>query len=230
MEYHNQFQTSEEIINTLLMTKHASEARDELIKRFMPFIIKCVSEFTGKYVQFGDSDELSIGLMAFNEAIDRYDAQKGLFLPYAKLVISSRLKSYFEKERRKAIPLAIEDIESHQSTEILNSFQSSNGLEEEILIWKSELQKFKITFQDLLDKKPKHKDTLSNTMMISKQVSERKTLTAIMFEKYRLPISKIHRELKTSIKVLEKNKVFITSVVIIFVKELGAIKRWITRD
>ncbi len=230
MNYDEKKSTTETIITELSDAKRAQEARDMMIQKYMPFIIKCVSDFTGSYVQIGDSDELSIGLMAFNEAIDRYDVQRGLFLSYAKWMITSRLKTHVEKNKTNAQAMETRDLDHIQSANTLNEFQKKNALEDEIATWKAELLKFRITFKDLLENNPKHRDSRERTYKIAKQVSEHESIVTVMFEKYRLPIQKIHVALKASVKVLERNRIFITSVIIIFVKELGAIKRWIMRD
>lgn len=230
MGYDEKASTTEAIITELSDAKREQNARDVMIQKYMPFIVKCVSDFTGSYVRIGDSDELSIGLMAFNEAIDRYDVQRGLFLSYAKLVIISRLKTHLVKQNTNIQPMEIQGLDHLQSADILNEFQKTDALEDEIAVWKEELLKFKITFKDLLEKKPKHKDSRERHFKIAKQVSAHEPIVTVMFDKYRLPIQKIHVELKTSVKILERNRTFITSVIIIFVKELGAIKRWIMRD
>lgn len=222
--------TTEEIIVEVFDARQSEVARNNLIQKYIPFIVKSIREITGSYVRIGDSDELSIGLMAFNEAIDRYDAERGLFLSYAKLVIASRLKRYFEKSNDSEISIAIEDIDLIRSEELVNRHLEQSNLEEEIELWKKELIKFNITFHDLLDKKPKHKDTRLAAIEISKSVSQNESIVNTMFEKFKLPIQMIHRKLKISVKVLEGSRIFIISVVIIFVKELGAIKRWILRD
>ena len=122
MKYDEKKSTTETIITELSDAKRAQEARDMMIQKYMPFIIKCVSDFTGSYVQIGDSDELSIGLMAFNEAIDRYDVQRGLFLSYAKLIITSRLKTHVEKNKTNAQVMETRDLDHLQSAiHLMNS-------------------------------------------------------------------------------------------------------------
>ncbi len=222
--------TTEKIMLDLYDARQSEVARNNMIQMYLPFIVKSIKEITGNYVRIGDSDELSIGLMAFNEAIDRYDAQRGFFLSYAKLVISSRIKSHIERNNTPSIPIAIETIDQIKSEQIVLEHYAEHVLEEEIENWKKELIKFNITFSDLLEKKPKHKDTRDKAIEISKAISLNQPIVTNMFEKYRLPIQAIHQNLRFSVKVLEGSRVFIISVVIIFVKELGAIKRWILRD
>ena len=73
---------------------------DKLIQDYMAFIVKTVSSITGRYVSVENDDELSIALIAFKEAIDKYEESRGSFSSFAKLVISSRVKNYLIKENR----------------------------------------------------------------------------------------------------------------------------------
>ena len=72
--------------------KIAIENLDQLINQHMAFLIRTVSNFTGKYVSIENDDEFSIALIAFTEAVKKYDEDRGNFLGFAKLVIESRLK------------------------------------------------------------------------------------------------------------------------------------------
>jgi len=65
-------------------------------------------------LEWGQKDELSIALIAFNSAIDSYDARKQVpFLPYAKVVIQNRLKDFFRKSSRLSleVPFESENVE-----------------------------------------------------------------------------------------------------------------------
>ena len=75
--------------------------KNAFIKQHIPFIIKTVSQITGQYVTL-NQDEMSIALLAFNEAIDKYEEERGEFLPFAKVVIRSRVLNYLEKEQKKS--------------------------------------------------------------------------------------------------------------------------------
>ena len=71
---------------------------EEFIEKHIPFIISCISKFTGRYVSIENDDEYSIGMIAFVEAIEKYKEEKGDFYAFSRLVIESRLKNFFEKE------------------------------------------------------------------------------------------------------------------------------------
>lgn len=73
---------------------------NHLIEHHMAFLIRTVSNFTGRYVSVENDDEFSIALSAFAEAVECYDEKRGQFLGFAKLVIESRLKNYAVQKKR----------------------------------------------------------------------------------------------------------------------------------
>ena len=76
------------------------EERNKLIEDYIPFIIKTVSKQLNRYIETENSDEFSIGLIAFNEAIEKYNSDKGIFLKFAELVISNRIKDNLRKKHQ----------------------------------------------------------------------------------------------------------------------------------
>ena len=60
----------------MLIQKGDIELRNELLKQYKPFIKKSVSSVCKRYIRETD-DEFSIGLIAFNDAIDRFSPDKG---------------------------------------------------------------------------------------------------------------------------------------------------------
>ena len=74
--------------------------RNDFIEESIPFIVKTTSSFLGRYVCTDNDEEFSIALIAFNEAIERYDEERGNFWSFAKLVIESRLKNNLQKNAR----------------------------------------------------------------------------------------------------------------------------------
>lgn len=217
----------QDIGKLLTEAKENKEVRNLVIKQYMPFVIRSVSDLICRYVVVGDSDELSIGLMAFNEAIDRYEVQKGPFLPYARIVISSRLTNYLNQANNKICTVPLEWAEEVAAE---SSEYSTTVLAEQITIWKNELSRFNITFQKLVIEKPKHKDTRERACEIAESASYNALIVNQMYAKLRLPIQLIHRHLNISVKIIERSRVFIISVVVIFVKELGELKRWIRTE
>jgi len=198
---------------------------NNFIKKYDPFIIKTVSTEKKEYISLENDEEYIIGVMAFNEAMEKYKIEKGNFFAFAKLVIVSRLRNYWKKENR-------------YKTESLNDFQEFTEnieykedvnfeLKEEIEEYEKELQKFGINFESLINKAPKHKDTRKNMIFISKEVSKEEDLTNHLYLKMKLPISKIVNRFNVTLRVIKSNKIFILSVVIIYFKKYKLIINWL---
>ena len=76
---------------------------NELIEKHMPFIIKSISDVTGRYVSCENDEELSVGMMGFHEAIERYDNEKGHFLSFAKrFSLPAFARSFFRTVSKSA--------------------------------------------------------------------------------------------------------------------------------
>lgn len=205
---------------------------NELIEDYMAFIVKTISSITGRYVSIENDDELSIALIAFKEAVDKYEENRGSFSSFAKLVISSRVKNYLIKENKHNNTQSIEALKENgiDVTEVAEKeVESSDELASEINKLREEIETFGFTFEDLVDEAPKHEDTRRNAISISEKVSKEKSLTTFMYEKRRLPIKQISVKFSVTEKVIKRSKKFIISVVIIIDKNFRNLKLWIRR-
>lgn len=203
-----------------------------LIKEYMPLIIKTITSITNRYVAVENDDEFSIGLIAFKEAVDKYEDNRGSFSSFAKLVISSRIKNHLIKENKFN---NVESIEQLNDTGInIDDFhhtpiESSDELAIEIDKLKEEINKFGFSFEDLVEESPKHEDTRKRAIDISKGVNDEVLLKEFMYEKKRLPIKQISLRFSVTEKIIKRSKRFIISVVIILDKNFRNLKLWIRR-
>ena len=205
---------------------------DKLIQDYMAFIVKTVSSITGRYVSVENDDELSIALIAFKEAIDKYEESRGSFSAFAKLVISSRVKNYLIKENKNNKVESIEALKEKgiDISEVAETVvEESDELSNEIGKLKEEIEAFGFTFEDLVDEAPKHEDTRRNAIELSEKVSKEKSLTSFMYEKRRLPIKQISVKFSVTEKVIKRSKKFIISVVSIIDKNFRNLRLWIKR-
>ena len=85
------------------------EERNKLIEDYVPFVIKTVSKQLNRYIETENCDEFSVGLIAFNEAIDRHESDRGNFIKFAELVISNRIKDTLRKKKRQPKEISYED-------------------------------------------------------------------------------------------------------------------------
>lgn len=73
---------------------------NELIESYKPFIAKTVSSVCKRYIHESD-DEFSIGLIAFNEAIQKYSPDKGSSLiSFSEVLIKRRVIDYIRKQSK----------------------------------------------------------------------------------------------------------------------------------
>lgn len=87
---------SEELKKIISKVKEGDdELREQVISNYRHFILGCVSKYMNKYIDVENSEEFSIGLIAFNTAIDDFNETKNSnFLNFAELVINRRLINY----------------------------------------------------------------------------------------------------------------------------------------
>ena len=204
---------------------------DYLIDKHMPFIIKSISDTTGRYVSCENDEEISVGMLAFNEAIKRFDNDKGHFLSFAKLVISSRIKNYLKRENRHRHSSFDElyDKGMDIKDEYIERNEENKDLVDEIYEFKSEISSFGLSLEDLVNEAPKQQATRINAINLSEKISKDTELTHFMYEKKRLPITKIVSRFSVTEKVVKRSKKFIISVVIIIDKDFRLLKNWIRK-
>ena len=82
-----------------IAAKTNSQALDIFINKYESYILKCASNVSNRYIS-KSHDEWSIALIAFNQAIESYDMDKGSFLSFAKLVIRRRLIDYYRSQSK----------------------------------------------------------------------------------------------------------------------------------
>ena len=199
---------------------------DELLNAHMAFIIRVTSNFTGRYVQIEHDEEFSIALLAFSEAVEKYDAQKGNFLSFARLVIESRLINESKKHKRQELSLdqlAEDGIEFSKEEKKMDQ-----NLEEEIQVYCEELRLFGLDLEQLADYSPKHKDTKATAIDAAEQCSMDPSTVEKTYEKKKLPIRQVSRLTLLSEKTIKRSKWFILATMLIFVKKLKCLMNWIS--
>ena len=200
--------------------KNQIDLRNQFIHDYTPFVIKHVSELKHAYVCVRNDDEFSIALIAFNEAIDRYEISKGHFLSFARIVIESRLKNYWEKEKH------------HQHDDISNvevAAPSDEDLHLELIAYENELSYFGLSFEDLSNHMPKHTDTKEAALNIAQEIALNAFIMTQVYIKKSLPVTLVSKSLKIGLKMVKNNKVFILGTSIIFYKKFDKIENWLKK-
>ena len=210
----------------IIEIKKNNLSRDEVIKEYMPFIVSTVSKLTGKYVKKEDSDEVSIALKAFDEAIDRFSPEKGKFIGFANLVIQSRLKDYFKKNQSKIVKVSldsgnIEVIDDHD-------LEAEVIAKEEISSFIRKLSYFSISLEDLIEESPTHKVALEENKILGKKLSDDEVVVHKLYEKRKLPIPFISIKYKVTEKKIRRFRKFLTALVVVYKESLESIIKYIS--
>ena len=204
--------------------------RNDFIEESIPFIVKTTSSFLGRYVCTDNDEEFSIALIAFNEAIESYDEERGNFWSFAKLVIESRLKNNLQKNARLEAASSLEEMteagmQIHDDNVKVD--KTTSDLRDEIMAFKEELSLFGITFEILAKESPKHRDTRDRAVKIGYKVSDDDVLIEKVYAKRRLPIKDVSRKFEITEKIIKRSKTFILSIAVMFFKKYTNLTIWI---
>lgn len=211
---------------------------NELILSYQPFIAKCVSEVCKRYVG-KDQDEFSVGMIAFHDAIHLYSREKGAsFLTFAQVIVKRKVIDYLRKENRQHVPTYIDqqddDDEFAENPIMVSEARRIHAInqeawlrKQEILQLAKELREYKISFKELTEIAPKHKDARQSAIFAAKQLVNDEELRAYVLKKKRLPIKKLLKLVPVSKKTLERNRKYILTIFIILVGDYDYLREYI---
>lgn len=211
-----------------------SEIREYLIKTYWDYIRSIVSRMTGRKAD--STDEFSVALEAFNEAIDDFDIAKNpSFLSFAGLVINRRVIDYFRKNKKYGVEYPFSSLSGddrdddyepagfHPPLLLTERFE----IQDEILSFKQSLMAFGISFDDLILSAPKHTDSRAMCAAVAKKLHEDRRLSAKLNEDGRLPIAGLLAGFSLSRKTLEKNRKYIIALYLILQSDMEILKGYI---
>lgn len=218
--------------------------RNQFIADYQPFIVKITSQFSKRYIDPAKDDEFSIALTAFNEAINQYSEASGnSFLGFSKTVMIRRLIDYVRKEEKhkNLIPYSSFDMEDEeeylmnpieiiQSVKKYKASQENESRKAEICELNAELMTYDITFQDLVNVSPKHRDSREELKQIAVELAKRDDVMKKMKEKKLLPIKDVLEWAKVSRKTLERNRKYIIAVSLIYAGNYPYLKEYLYKD
>lgn len=233
-------QDSEPVGETVEKIKSGDKLlKEELIHHYKPFIIKVVSKTTGRHVDLENSEEFSIGLMAFNEAIECYNESKNRnFLSFAEIVIKRRVIDYIRgnSKNNKVYPFTYFDNDENEDK---NSFEekylkvdastqfSRIETKEEIELFTGKLGEFGITLKDLVESAPKHMDSKRLSIKIARVLAENRELSEKLEKKKTIPMVDLMKRIDVNHKTVERNRKFILAVYFILKSELDVLQGYV---
>jgi len=227
---------------SLLLQARAGDqkAREKLIADYTPFVLRVAARAAGRYLQAGVDDEFSVGLSAFNEAIDSFNPEGGMgFLRFSEMVIRRRLIDYYRKEgNRPELPLTSFD-ESDEEGHWLNVADTEAGwrsyvaerqrqeLQEEIKLFSDALREYGIRLADLVEASPRHADARERSREVARLVARTPAWADYLRRKKELPLKDIEQAVALSRKTLERQRKYIIALAIIFMEDLPHLREYL---
>jgi RNA polymerase sigma factor len=200
-----------------------------VLEDYKPFIKKTVSSVCKRFIYESD-DEFSIGLIAFHDAILKYNHQRGTsIISFSEVIIKRKVIDYIRKNGKYqdvSIDMSFSDdgeessnltIDQIVSVEEFDKQEEANKRREEILSFQEHLAHFKLSFKELLEQSPKHEDARLNAIDIAKTVVNSKELLDYLIDKRRLPVKKIEKQVSVSRKTIERNRKYIIAISLILI-------------
>lgn len=200
---------------------------DELVNRHMAFLIRTVSNTTGRYVSVEHDDTFSIGLSAFAEAVERYESERGNFLAFAGIVIQSRVRTYMERERRWQETASLDEMNESGQEVAAPEAREESDLHEEIVLLQKELALFNLTLETLADEAPRHQDTRDRALDIAERSSQDTETVDETYRKRKLPVRRVARLCAVTEKIVKGSRHFILTSMLIFAKKFPLLLHWV---
>ncbi|MDP4179774.1 MAG: RNA polymerase sigma factor SigI [Bacillota bacterium] len=203
------------------------ELRDKFIKDYIPFVLKVISNASPGKEGLRNSDEYSIGLIAFNEAIDKFEIGRSVrafnFFSFAEQIIRRRIIDYIRvvSKRSKEIPFSYLEEHDSQFDERYMNGQSYSRYErielfQEIKSFDKELKAFGIKLRDLSKYTPKHSDSREMCVKVGRKIAQNKEIFNKIINKKYFPMKELSRIVDVHPRTIERNREFIISVSIIY--------------
>jgi len=214
------------ISQTLLLAQKGNElSREEFIQNHKPFIIKISSTLCKRYLTWGHDEELSIALVAFNEAIDSFKPDnRASFYGFAKTVINRRLIDYFRKESKHQVlsltPLEpdkddLYDYESASSFKRYKEEAQKSDFAETVKNYTTVLAEYGIIFEDLVEVSPKHKDSKATLWRVAQELCKHSDLLKHLTKTKLLPLKELELLTDVKRKVLERGRKYLIATALI---------------
>ena len=207
----------------------AKEDKDDinrLIFEFRPFIAGVAQKRVGRFLEYGVDEELSVGLMAFKEAIDSYDRAKSKFLSFARMVISMRLIDYYRKSRKEKT-VSLDDRDPGDGAADADSLEQYRIADEnekrilEIMEYRKQLRKWGISLEQLVEISPKKDALREQYKMVARVIVKNYNILRILLKTRRLPVKQIENVISIHPKKLERGRIYIIAMVIAILANLS---------
>lgn len=220
----------------ILAIKEDEYLRNRFIEKYKPFLAKYASQICHRYLQYGESEELSIALLAFNESIDRFDGST-VFFEFAKTVIRSRLYDYLRSKsyQEEHVHVSIEDDQGqyYLNKQSMNSYHNEsrqNYLKEEIEQLHHVLKYYHIDIIDIYESRPKHFISRQHVHYVVSHILKHSKLISQIIDTGQLPTKSILDICQTTKKRIEPYRKYIIAMIIIYEGQFELLHEYLPKE
>lgn len=213
------------IIQRVYKAKEDTKAADELIGAYLPFIKSEAAKHLKRPCIEEHDDELSIAMIAFHEAVLGYSRGRGAFLPYASMLIKSRLIDYMRKESRHRGHLSMEAPVGEDGDTVGEQIPSETDHHEELLhrdATRAEIEElsrqmelFGVSLTDVADNCPRQKRTLDACRKVLDYAGAHPAILEELLRTKRLPIARLAEGSRVERKTLERHRKYLVALLLI---------------
>jgi len=239
----------EEVISqSSSMDDRAVKARDSkdgtegLIEEFKAFINARVARYSVHADAMQRDEMQSTAMLAFYEAIKKYDPAKGHFLPFANMIVCARLIDFNRRISNRTIPtISLDDTGddeegdqaqsaavSELSIRIYESERRRESLVEEIEQFKAELSAWGLTLASLVEQSPKHSKLRDEYREAITKISQAPDIMQTIQVKRYFPQKAIGEITGLPQKKLERARNYILASLIIITGDYDALSDYVT--
>lgn len=214
-----------ELDTLVIRAKTNQSVLEELIRKNEFYILKNASKVTGRYITKSD-DEWSIALLAYNEAVESYELNKGSFVSFAELVIRRRLIDFIRGQGKYLPEVSVDpilfDTEPEEEDEDPSlriavaeqvSRQEQGDLKLEITAANSVFARYGFSFFDLSSCSPQARKTKAACAKAVNYMLHNPMLVIELQNTKLLPTKIIEKNTKVPRKILERHRKYIIAAI-----------------
>lgn len=213
------------------------EETNRFVEEYKPFIASCAQKFSGRYMNYGSDDELSIAMMAFVEAIRSFEQSKGNFFSFSRNVIKRRLIDYYRTEKNNknviSLNMYIEgqddefDLSGREAIQVFSDQRLADQRRLELEELGKELAAWNITYMDLSNSSPKHRKKREQCDELAAIILSRSDLMQQVLVKKYLPIAELEKLSGLPRKLIERFRKYIIALVVVVTGDYEYIRDYI---
>jgi RNA polymerase sigma factor len=217
----------------------SDEARNRLVAALEPLVVRMATRVLGRHLQRGRDEEISVALMALNEAITSFDPSRGRnFVGFAEQVIRRRLVDHYRRQPRTEVVLSTlerEDEDGHtfvpalakEALERSRADVEADARREEIAVYRLRLKEFGLTLDELARNSPRHEDSRRGAMAVALLLARDPLLRDYLLTRRVLPLKALTDRVAVSRKTLERQRKYIIAVALVVCGEFPHLREYI---